>query len=199
MSYPPASRSTANKKQKAPPKPKRPHQKKSLAKKSLKITRDNMSRNSKKPNSKKPTRKQFGLLSAQQREVVLAGGAIALLATAIVLPTQVSSQAIPDSSCETIVKSGAEISRGQLSQLLEIPTGTKANTVRQVVDEPYCTLPVSQSKTQAEPGQAELKVEPGNAIATERAAYPLAFDPEAWLVLSYEADEYLGYDFVFKP
>ncbi|MEL6353429.1 MAG: hypothetical protein AAFR58_17010 [Cyanobacteria bacterium J06627_28] len=189
MSYPPASRSTARKQRKAPPKPKRPN-----AKKALKPTRDKVSHS-----GQKSTRKRFSLLSAQHREVVLAGGAIALLATAIVLPTQVSSQAIPDSSCETVVKSGAEISRGQLLQLLEIPTGTAASTVQQVVNEPYCTLPVSQAisqaKTPAESGQAELD----NAIATERAAYPLAFDPEAWVVLSYEADEYLGYDFVFKP
>lgn len=195
MSYPPASRSTANKTRKAPPKPKRPR-----AKNTLKTTRSKAIHS-----GQKPTQKRFGLLSAQHREVVLAGGAIALLATAIVLPTQVSSQAIPDSSCETVVKSGAEISRGQLSQLLEIPTGTKANTVQQVVNKPYCTLPVSQAKTQAESDKADLgkadlgQAELNSTIATERAAYPLAFDPEAWVVLSYEADEYLGYDFVFKP
>ena len=37
------------------------------------------------------------------------------------------------------------------------------------------------------------------ADVVEREAYPLAFDPEAWVVVSYVEEKYVGYDFVFNP
>ncbi|MEL6470429.1 MAG: hypothetical protein AAFQ74_11935 [Cyanobacteria bacterium J06623_4] len=144
-------------------------------------------------------------LSPHRRKVLWAGGAIALLATATVLPTQVSSQAIPQSNCEQVIKSGAEISRGQISQLLAVPEGASKEAVRQVVLDPYCTLPAittTQLAASAEEGRhdlAESAAGKGAEVTLARDAYPLAFDPEAWVVLTYEGDAYRGYDFVFKP
>jgi len=127
------------------------------------------------------------LLSPHRKKVLWAGGAITLLAMATILPTQVSSQAMNSASCEQVVKSGAEMSRGQLSKLLTFSQGTRKAAVRQAMNEPYCTMPILTSQ------------QSGDAVNLEREAYPLAFDPEAWVVLSYEADEYMGYDIVFKP
>lgn len=150
-------------------------------------------------------------LSPHRRKVLWAGGAIALLATATVLPTQVSSQAIAQSNCEQVIKSGAEISRGQISQLLAVPAGASKEAVRQVVSEPYCTLPAiaaegaqtaegkSRSRDLAESAPTEIATEKSAEVTLERDAYPLAFDPEAWVVLTYEGEAYAGYDFVFKP
>lgn len=127
---------------------------------------------------------------------------------ATVLPTRVSSQAIADANCERVVKSGAEISRGQLSSLLEMPTNAAKAEVRQTISEPYCTLPaIAPQNTEKGAAKDTEKNEPTNSeatafdssIVTEREAYPLAFDPEAWVVLNYQAGQYVGYDFVFKP
>ncbi|MEL6902106.1 MAG: hypothetical protein AAFP07_14215 [Cyanobacteria bacterium J06606_4] len=144
-------------------------------------------------------------LSPHRRKVLWAGGAIALLAMATVLPTQVSSQAIPQSNCEQVIKSGAEISRGQISQLLAVPEGASKEAVRQVALDPYCTLPVittTKPSASAEEGRQDLSesaAEKSAEVTLEREAYPLAFDREAWVVLTYEGDAYMGYDFVFKP
>ena len=122
-------------------------------------------------------------------------GAIALSLLAVV-PMRVDSESIDFSSCEKKVKPTGEISRGQMTALLALPAGANKAAVRQVVDEPYCTLPgISAAEA------AVAKAEGSEAIAgAEREAYPLAFDPEAWVVVAYaDGGEYLGYDFVFKP
>lgn len=147
---------------------------------------------------KQPARARTPLLSLHRRKLLGAGGAITLLAMATILPTQVSSQAIVDSNCEQVIKSGAEISRGQLSSLLAVPTRSTREAVRQVVADPYCTLPAISPTESTEVSVADDL----NAVTQktiERDAYPLAFDPEAWVVLNYSAGEYQGYDFVFKP
>lgn len=120
---------------------------------------------------------------------------MALLAMATALPTQVSSQAIVETSCEQVIKSGAEISRGQLSNLLELPVGSSREVVLQAVSEPYCTLPV----TTAGPPSVDEGEPKAVPLFTSREAYPLAFDPSAWVVLNYGANGYQGYDFLFKP
>ncbi|MEO0646998.1 MAG: hypothetical protein AAFZ17_12695 [Cyanobacteria bacterium J06650_10] len=151
------------------------------------------------------TRSAVPLLSDHRRKVLWAGGAITLLAMATILPTQVSSQAIADNNCEKVVKSGAEVSRGQLSSLSSIPQGSTKEAVQQVLAEPYCTLPaLAMPKTKAEDtDEPTLSESPSELLSSEllieRDAYPLAFDPEAWLVLSYHNGEYQAYDFVFKP
>lgn len=139
---------------------------------------------------RQPSAVRQPLLTPHRRKVLWAGGAITLLATATILPRQVSSQAIPDSSCAEVIKSGGEISRGQLSELLTMPENASKETVRQAIAEPYCALPAVSSK--------ENEGDDAPTVS-EREAYPLAFDPEAWVVVSYTDGKYAGYDFAFKP
>ncbi|MGI8933649.1 MAG: hypothetical protein ACR2FS_06205, partial [Phormidesmis sp.] len=121
------------------------------------------------------------------QKALWAGGSVATLALLAVVPNQ-GSKAISQANCQAIVQSGAEISRGQISRLLAVPEGSAQAAVRQVVNEPYCVLPTGTTDGDGQP-----------TGLMEREAYPLAFDREAWLVVNYQAGEYAGYDFVFKP
>lgn len=143
-------------------------------------------------------------LSAQKRKALLASGAVATLMVAVVLPDQVSSEAIAQSNCLEVIQSGAEMSRGEISALIKLPTGSPKQVVRQAVAEPYCTLPVGSDseETGDETAQASLEgteTSGAETVSAEREAYPLAFDPEVWIVLNYESGKYTSYDFVFKP
>ncbi|MEM9089209.1 MAG: hypothetical protein AAGC93_10740 [Cyanobacteria bacterium P01_F01_bin.53] len=151
----------------------------------------------------------FGRHQKNSRKALVAGGSVATLALLAVVPARVGSQAISFSNCQEVVKSGAEISRGQITSLLSIPEGSRREAVRQVVDEPYCLLPAmtvdhkavddkAAENKASKPKESEETFLEGNLV-TEREAYPLAFDPEAWVVVRYIDDEYAGYDFVFKP
>ncbi len=130
-------------------------------------------------------------LSAQKQKALLAISAAVTLMVVIVLLDRVSSEAIAQSDCQQVIQSGAEMSRGEIAALIAIPAGSSKQAVRQVVSEPYCTLPT-------EPDSSGASVEAAPSTA-KREAYPLAFDPEVWMVLSYESRKYAGYDFVFKP
>ncbi len=136
---------------------------------------------------KRPIRKR------PAQRVVWAGGSVATLALLVILPGRGGSQSVAQADCLEVVRSGAEISRGQLSQLLSLPVGSSKAAIRQVTDAPYCVLPVAPSADKADEKNPNPVAE-----AAEREAYPLAFDPQAWVVIGYEADEYVGYDFVFK-
>ena len=128
-------------------------------------------------------------------------GAIALSLLAVV-PMRVDSESIDLSSCEKKIEPTGAISRGQLSALLALPAGANREAVRAVISEPYCTLPaISESAGSAKKLSEREKSAEASAIAgAYRDAYPLAFDPEAWVVVAYtSAEEYAGYDFVFKP
>ena len=150
--------------------------------------------NSGRENSGK-SRRQGKLVSSYPRKVLWAGGSVATLALLAVLPARVGSQAIATSSCQEVIKSGAEVSRGELSRLLSIPQGASREAVRQAIDAPYCLLPVAGNGQQD--GKQDSSAASAEKAAT-REAYPLAFDPEAWVVVNYDAGEYAGYDFVFK-
>ena len=142
------------------------------------------------------SRRQGKAASDYPRKVLWAGGSVATLALLAIVPAQVGSQAIATSSCQEVIKSGAEISRDELSRLLSIPQGASREAVRQVIDAPYCLLPVAQSP---HPNDKQANNGEEAAKAATREAYPLAFDPQAWVVVDYDAGEYAGYDFVFKP
>jgi len=116
---------------------------------------------------------------------------------AIILPDQVSSEAIAQSNCLEVIQSGAEMSRGEISSLITLPVGSPKQSVRQAISEPYCTLP-TESADESAAAQNATEDQTASSSA-EREAYPLAFDPEVWIVLNYEAEKYTGYDFVFKP
>lgn len=82
--------------------------------------------------------------------------------------------------CQEVTQSTAVLSREQLAKLLAIPERSEKKTVREIVETPYCTLP-------------HLEVRAG--VQAVREAYPLAFDPDTWLVVLYEGEEYAGYGF----
>ncbi|MEO0535344.1 MAG: hypothetical protein AAF215_15915 [Cyanobacteria bacterium P01_A01_bin.123] len=85
--------------------------------------------------------------------------------------------------CENLVQGDATLSREKLAQVLAIPERDSKTKVREIVNEPYCTLP-------------DLTVRSG--VVAEREAYPLEFDPQTQLVILYENDEYAGYRFHFE-
>lgn len=97
----------------------------------------------------------------------------------LITPTQTAQAG----ECEAIIQTEAQLTREQLAQLLAIPERDSKARVREIVSEPYCTLPA-------------LNVRSG--VAAEREAYPLAFDPKTQLVILYENDEYAGYRFSFE-
>jgi len=124
-------------------------------------------------------RKQF---RKQKTQYLLAGGSmLALMGLWINPPTHRQAEPEPD-ACQEVVESRAVLSRDQLSQLLMVPERAPKEEVKAVVSDPYCVL-------------RSLEVRPG--ISAHREAYPLAFDPDTWLVLLYEDGEYAGYDFNF--
>lgn len=116
------------------------------------------------------------------RTALVALGCVAVFLTMVVQwpSRQVSRASTPDLPCQQLVQPQAALSRESLLQLLAIPERESAQTVRAVVSEPYCTLP-------------PIEIRAG--VASEREVFPLAFDPQTWLVVLYEDGEYAGYAF----
>lgn len=83
-------------------------------------------------------------------------------------------------NCTGTVNPDAVISRDQLATFLTISERGAKATVQDVLQVPYCQLPA-------------LEVRAG--VPAERAVYRLAFDPQTWLVVLFEGDEYAGYQF----
>ncbi len=110
------------------------------------------------------------------------------LVTAIALfwdPGRVFSRSSqkPNRDCQEIVQPQAVLSREKLAQLLTIPERDSRERVRAIVAEPYCILP-------------SLTIRAG--VTAIREAYPLEFDPDTWLILLYEGEEYAGYRFIYR-
>jgi hypothetical protein len=115
---------------------------------------------------------------------LLAGGLMFALVGLLIdvrgmVPAENSSRSESE-VCQGSVRSEVELSREQLAQLLTVPERDTKARVRDILKEPYCQLP-------------SLEVRAG--VAAEREAYPLEFDPQTWLVILYEGDEYAGYRF----
>ena len=86
--------------------------------------------------------------------------------------------------CQNIVASQTVLSRQQLGQLLTIPERENRQAIEAIAKDPYCTL-------------TAIEVRAG--VMAERSVYPLAFDPNTWLIVLYEDEEYAGYGFKFQP
>jgi hypothetical protein len=115
---------------------------------------------------------------------MLAGGSVVAALGLLGDPRGLLPNSVPVKDvCQEVIQSKAILSREQLSQLLAIPERSEKAQVRQVVKEPYCKLSTLQIRS-GEPSQRE--------------AYPLAFDPQTWVVVLYEGDEYAGYSFSFR-
>lgn len=115
---------------------------------------------------------------------VLAGGSVVAAFGMLADPSGVLSSLSPVKDvCQEVVQSRRVLSREELSRLLAIPEGSNREQVRQTLKQPYCKL------------QASNRIAGGTA---QREAYPLAFDPQTWLVVLYEGDQYTGYSFSFR-
>lgn len=114
---------------------------------------------------------------------LVAGGsvllALGLLMDVHTLPSIGAKKKIGE-ACQTVVQSEAKLSRQQLAKLLSVPEGKKKQTVQEIVKTPYCKL-------------ADLQIRTG--ATAQREAYPLEFDPQTWLIVLYEGDQYAGYRF----
>ena len=86
-------------------------------------------------------------------------------------------------SCQTIVQAQTSLSQPQLAKLLTVPEGGQKRQIREIVKEPYCQL-------------ADLQVRAG--ATAQREAYPLEFEPQTWLILLYEGEQYAGYRFATR-
>lgn len=127
-----------------------------------------------------PPRASMGISNFQY---LMTGGCLLL---ALVLMTDVQ-QWLPKAEvkdiCKEVIQPDAILSRTHLAQLLAVSERTAKTAIQQVVAEPYCRLP-------------SVSIRAG--ITAEREVYPLAFDPDTWLVMLYEGDEYAGFDFSFR-
>lgn len=113
--------------------------------------------------------------------VMVLGGMAAALTLMVQWPSRPSSEATPPNlPCQQIVQPQSALSREALLELLAVPERESMQTVRDIVHEPYCTLP-------------PLEIRAG--VASQREVFPLAFDPQTWLVVLYEDNEYAGYAF----
>lgn len=85
--------------------------------------------------------------------------------------------------CQEVVRHDAILSREHLAKILAVSERTAKTAIQQVVAEPYCRLPAVSIRA---------------GVVANREAYPLAFDPDTWLVMLYEGEEYAGFDFSFR-
>ncbi len=118
----------------------------------------------------------------QQRYRLISSTVLILLGFSLGLGLRFQAKAASTKKdlCQEIISSQAVLSRQQLTQLLTVPERENRQAIEAIVEEPYCTL-------------STLEVRAGTMA--ERIAYPLAFDPNTWLVVLYEDEEYVGYDF----
>ena len=118
----------------------------------------------------------------QQRYRLITSGLLMLLSFSLGLGLRFQARAASAKKdlCQDIISSQAVLSRQQLTQLLTIPERENRQAIEAIAEEPYCTL-------------TAIEVRAG--VSAERAAYPLAFDPNTWLVVLYEDEEYVGYGF----
>ncbi len=112
----------------------------------------------------------------------LLGGALAVIAGLTMDMRKVISmeQTRRPENCVGQVNETATISRDQLATFLTVSERGSKATVQDILQMPYCEL-------------SGLEVRAG--VPAERSVYRLAFDPQTWLVVLYEGDEYAGYQF----
>jgi hypothetical protein len=88
----------------------------------------------------------------------------------------------PELECQGPTNPSGIVSRQQLAQLLTLPTATSKQELQALLNLPYCQLAMPA----AEP------------LSNLSYAYPLEFDPQTWLIITYEGDRYSKYDFSFR-
>jgi hypothetical protein len=86
----------------------------------------------------------------------------------------------PHETCQGEIRSGVNISREKLAAFLTVSEREPKLRVQDILQQSYCQLP-------------SIEIRAG--VPAERQVYPLAFDPQTWLVVLYEGEEYAGYQF----
>jgi hypothetical protein len=79
--------------------------------------------------------------------------------------------------CVQFIQANSRISRQQLAQFLNIPTGSPRNRLIRVLGYPYCLVKA--------------------VVEDQQDAYPMGFDPATWLIVRYKDGYYTGYDFKY--
>lgn len=75
--------------------------------------------------------------------------------------------------CSIMLDVNARMSRAELSRLIAIPAGTDRATVEQAIGGAYCRFGAW-------------------------TAYPLEFDPDVWIIVLYDGNVYLTFDYSFE-
>jgi hypothetical protein len=134
---------------------------------------------------KSSSREKTGSAAIGMQGIVITGMVVGLAALLMDVQRVVPFDRLANrpENCQGEVNEGVVISREQLAQFLAISERDTKAKVEQVLQAPYCQLP-------------SLEIRAG--AASERAVYPLAFDPQTWLVVLYEGEEYAGYQFRFQ-
>ncbi|MBF2027672.1 MAG: hypothetical protein IGS48_13035 [Oscillatoriales cyanobacterium C42_A2020_001] len=115
---------------------------------------------------------------------MLAGGTVVAALGLLMEPQSLfAKMTTAKTICQEVIQPKAVLSREQLSQLLTVPDRAPKEQLRQVTKSPYCRLAAVAAQSGTTP---------------EQEVYPLAFDPQTWLIVSYEGGEYTGYTFRFK-
>lgn len=108
---------------------------------------------------------------------------LALAAMLITPNLEPDAAAVKSDLCQQQVQPQSFLSRDELSELLEIAERSSKEQVQEAIAEPFCILSPSTYR---------------EGVQAQREAYPLEFDPNTWLIVLYEGDEYAGYDFSFR-
>lgn len=128
-------------------------------------------------------RRQGRSRKPQAAKYLMAGGSMLALVGLLVDLREIVKPAPPNNVCQEVVQPQSVLSRNELARLLQVPERDRKQVIQAIISEPYCRL-------------ADVEVRAG--VPAQREAYPLAFDPQTWLVVLYEGDEYAGYSFVFN-
>ncbi len=134
------------------------------------------------PKPLKERLKQLKLPRMKAESLLLGGALVAAIGLTIAENDVTPVSRVPDPSqfCQEIVQPKASVSREQLSKLLTVSERGDRAKVQGILKQPYCRMP-------------SLSIRAG--ATTERDAYPLASDPQTWLVVLYEGKTYVGYGF----
>lgn len=89
----------------------------------------------------------------------------------------------PVETCQGEIHKDVVLSRENLAAFLTVSERDPKSRVQEILPQSYCQLPT-------------IEVRAG--VVSEREIYPLAFDPQTWLIILYEGEEYAGYQFRFQ-
>jgi sarcosine oxidase gamma subunit len=99
------------------------------------------------------------------------------------LSNSVSQAHQPIETCQGEIHTDVNLSREKLAEFLTVSEREPKARVQDILQQSYCQMP-------------PIEIRAG--VLAERQVYPLAFEPDTWLVVLYEGDEYAGYRFSFQ-